>query len=48
MDLLTMKNFPVIPLYCDQEIRFLQKDVIGMEINTINLLFLKTVSKNSA
>jgi peptide/nickel transport system substrate-binding protein len=46
MDAMAMKEFPIIPLYYDQVIRFLQKDVIGMEINPINLLVLKTVSKN--
>jgi peptide/nickel transport system substrate-binding protein len=45
MDALVMKNIPVIPLYYDEVIRFIQKDVRGMEINPINLLVLKNVFK---
>ena len=45
MDALVMKDIPVIPLYYDEVIRFVQKGVKGMEINPINLLVLKTVCK---
>ncbi|MDC3354297.1 ABC transporter substrate-binding protein, partial [Flavobacteriaceae bacterium] len=45
MDDLVMREFPVIPLYYDEVIRFIQKDVRGMEINPINLLVLKHVYK---
>jgi len=45
MDALVMKNIPIIPLYYDEVIRFIQKDVRGMEINPINLLVLKNVFK---
>ena len=45
MDALVMKDIPVIPLYYDDVIRFVQKGVKGMEINPINLLVLKTVCK---
>ncbi len=45
MDALAMKDHPLIPLYYDEVIRFVQKDIKGMEINPINLLVLKTVFK---
>jgi ABC-type transport system substrate-binding protein len=45
MDSLSMNEFPVIPLYYDEVIRFVQKEVKGMEINPINLLVLKNVYK---
>ena len=45
MDALAMQHHPLIPLYYDEVIRFVQKDVRGMEINPINLLILKTVYK---
>ncbi|MDB4264177.1 ABC transporter substrate-binding protein, partial [Flavobacteriaceae bacterium] len=45
MDSLANSEHPIIPLYYDQVIRFVQKNVEGMEINPINLLVLKTISK---
>ena len=42
MDSLAFSDFPIIPLYYDQVVRFVQKDIINMEINPINLLVLKT------
>ena len=45
MEILAMETFPVIPLYYDQVVRFVQKNIKGMEINPINLLILKNVSK---
>ena len=45
MDSLALSDFPIVPLYYDQVVRFIQKDVIGMEINPINLLILKSVKK---
>ena len=47
MDSLALSDFPIIPLYYDQVVRFVQKDVEGMEINPINLLVLKNVKKIS-
>ena len=44
MDSLVNSEHPIIPLYYDQVIRFVQKNVEGMEINPINLLVLKTFS----
>jgi ABC-type transport system substrate-binding protein len=45
MDALAMKHYPIIPLYYDEVVRFVQKGVKGMELNPINLLVLKNVSK---
>lgn len=45
MDSLVLSDYPIIPLYYDQVVRFLKKDVVGMEINPINLLILKNVKK---
>ena len=47
MDSLAFSDFPIIPLYYDQVVRFVQKDIEGMEINPINLLVLKNVKKIS-
>lgn len=46
MDSLVMESYPIIPLYYDQVVRFVQKNIRGMEINPVNLLVLKNVSKN--
>jgi len=35
----------VVPLYYDEVVRFVQRNIKGMEINPINLLILKNVSK---
>ena len=45
MDAMAMEDHPLIPLYYDEVIRFVQKEIKGMEINPINLLVLKTVFK---
>jgi peptide/nickel transport system substrate-binding protein len=41
-----MTEFPVIPLYYDQAVRFSRKNIRGLEMNSINLLNLKRVSKD--
>ena len=46
MDELLMSKYPVIPLYYDQAIRFVQKEVSGFEMNPLNLPQLKRVRKN--
>ena len=46
MDKLIMQNYPVVPLYYDQAVRFVQDNVKGMEMNPLNLLQLKKVYKN--
>ena len=45
MDALIMDEFPIAPLYYDQMVRFVQKDVVGLETNALNLLYLKKVRK---
>lgn len=47
MDEMIMKFYPVIPLYYDQAIRFVQKDVRGLQMNPLNLLYLKSVEKKA-
>ena len=47
MDEMIMDNYPVIPLYYDQAVRFVQKDVKGLEMNPLNLLYLKRVYKTT-
>ncbi|MGB2341281.1 MAG: ABC transporter substrate-binding protein [Flavobacteriaceae bacterium] len=46
MDRLLMSSYPIIPLYYDQAIRFTRKNIIGLQMNAINLLNLKHVQKN--
>lgn len=45
MDSIMMEDAPVVVLYYDQALRFVQKDVKGMTANPINLLNLKNVRK---
>jgi peptide/nickel transport system substrate-binding protein len=45
MDSLVMEEAPVAVLYYDQALRFVQKNIIGMVANPINLLNLKKVKK---
>jgi ABC-type transport system substrate-binding protein len=47
MDRLMMSQYPIIPLYYDQAIRFTRKNVQGLEMNAINLLNLKKVRKTT-
>lgn len=47
MDKMIMDNYPIIPLYYDQAIRFVQKNVTGFEMNPLNLVQLKTVKKTN-
>lgn len=47
MDSLALANFPIVPLYYDEAIRFTQKNVMGLEMNPINLLVLKNVQKKT-
>ncbi|WP_408032042.1 ABC transporter substrate-binding protein [Tenacibaculum xiamenense] len=46
MDSIIIANAPVIPLYYDQVIRFIQKNVEGVGINPIDMLHLKKVRKH--
>ena len=45
MDSLMMNDFPIVPLYFDQVIRFSQKNIKNFNINPLNLLNLKRVKK---
>ena len=45
MDALIMDEFPIAPLYYDQMVRFVQKNIEGLETNALNLLYLKKVRK---
>lgn len=47
MDRLMMSQYPIIPLYYDQAIRFTRKNVHGLEMNVLNLLNLKRVRKSN-
>jgi peptide/nickel transport system substrate-binding protein len=46
MDQMIMEDYPIVPLYYDQAIRFVQKEISGFEMNPLNLLQLKRVRKN--
>ena len=46
MDQMIMEYYPIVPLYYDQAIRFVQKGISGFEMNPLNLLQLKKVRKN--
>jgi len=45
MDSLMMNDYPIVPLYFDQVIRFSQKNIENFNINPLNLLNLKKVRK---
>ncbi|GLB52301.1 peptide ABC transporter substrate-binding protein [Neptunitalea chrysea] len=45
MDSLIIEEAPVVPLYYDQSIRFIQKNIKGLTGNGINFLTLKKVKK---
>ena len=45
MDELAMEQYPIIPLYYDQAVRFTQKKVEGFSMNPLNMLDLKKVWK---
>ena len=46
MDSLMMESAPVIPLYYDEAVRFINKNISGLGINPINHLHLKRVQKS--
>ena len=45
MDSILIEDAPVVPLFYDKVIRFVQKNVSGLGINPQNFLFLKRVKK---
>ena len=47
MDEMIMQYYPVVPLYYDQAVRFVQKNVHGFKMNPLNLLYLKRVYKTA-
>jgi peptide/nickel transport system substrate-binding protein len=47
MDSTVIANAVVIPLYYDKVVRFVSKDVLGMQTNPMNLLSLKHVKKTT-
>ena len=40
-----MEQYPIIPLYYDQAVRFTQKKVEGFSMNPLNMLDLKKYGK---
>jgi ABC-type transport system substrate-binding protein len=46
MEKIVMDEAPVIILYYDQVLRFVQKNVAGIGSNPMNLLILKNVRKS--
>ena len=45
MDSIAMNEYPIVPIYYDQVIRFVQKGISGLTINPVNVLKLKKVKK---
>lgn len=48
MDSIIIDNAPIVPLYYDRVLRFVNKDVQGLGSNSMNLLTLKKVKKSVA
>ena len=46
MDKIIIDNAVIVPLYYDKVLRFSQKNISGLEGNSMNLLNLKRVKKN--
>jgi peptide/nickel transport system substrate-binding protein len=46
MDQLLIEEAPIVPLYYDQSIRLVHKNISGLTTNPMNLLNLKSVHKN--
>jgi peptide/nickel transport system substrate-binding protein len=46
MDSIIINDAPVVPLYYDESVRFINKKVKGMETNAVNMLDLTRVQKN--
>jgi len=47
MENIVMEDAPIVVLYYDKVLRFVRKNIEGMEPNPMNLLFLKRVKKTS-
>lgn len=48
MDSIIVNQAPVVPLFYDESMRFISKNVHGLESNAVNMLELKSVSKTDA
>jgi oligopeptide transport system substrate-binding protein len=48
MDSMVMEEAPIIPLYYDQSVRFISKQVINLKGDAINMLDLTRVKKNDS
>jgi len=46
MEDILLEEMPVIPIYYDKAVKFTQKRINGLKMNSLNLLNLKTVRKN--
>lgn len=46
MDKIVIEEAPIVPLYYDQVVRLIQKNVVNLGINPVNLLTLKEVKIN--
>lgn len=46
MDQIVIDNAPVVPLYYNEVVRFVHKNIEGLESNAMNMLMLKRVKKN--
>jgi len=46
MDSILVQEAPAIPLYYDESVRFIHKNVLGLETNAVNMLDLTRVRKN--
>ncbi|OUS17524.1 ABC transporter substrate-binding protein [Nonlabens dokdonensis] len=47
MDSIIIEEAPIVPLYYDQSVRFISKNVINLESNAVNMLDLTRVKKSS-
>jgi peptide/nickel transport system substrate-binding protein len=46
MDSIAIRSAPLIPLYYDQRLHFLQREVVGFRSNPMNIIDLKRVRKD--
>jgi oligopeptide transport system substrate-binding protein len=45
MDSIIIEEAPIVPLYYDQSVRFISKEVLNLESNAVNMLDLTRVKK---
>jgi oligopeptide transport system substrate-binding protein len=46
MDKIIIEEAPIVPLYYDEAVRLIHKNIVGLGVNSQNLLSLKKVKKN--